>query len=87
MRTYELWERQERTGSPEDHWCGAERERKGNEELTETLQDRTEATVRGAPPVEAVDALKAASASPEESKRSPGRPRGCPQPLISSSVL
>jgi hypothetical protein len=70
MRAYEIWERQGRTGSPDDHWFGAERELKDNEELTETSQDRSEATVEEAPPVEAVEALKAANDSPAESKRS-----------------
>jgi hypothetical protein len=64
-------ERQGRTGNSADHWFGAERELKANEELIETSQDRSEATVEEAPPVEAVEAVKAASNSPAESKRSP----------------
>ncbi len=71
VRAYEIWERQGRTGSPDDHWFGAERELKDNEELTETSPDRSEATVEEAPPVEAVEAVEAASDSPVDSKRSP----------------
>ena len=76
MRAYEIWERQGRTGSPDDHWFGAERELKDNEELTETSQDRSEATVEEAPPVEAVEALEAASDSPADSKRSSQSSKG-----------
>jgi Protein of unknown function (DUF2934) len=76
VRAYEIWERQGRTGSPDDHWFGAERELKDNKELTGTSQDRSEATVEEAPPVEAVEALKAASDSPAESKGSPRSSKG-----------
>jgi hypothetical protein len=76
MRAYEIWERQGRTGSPDDHWFGAERELKDNEELTETSQDRSEATVEEAPPVEAVEALEAASDSSANSKRSSQSSKG-----------
>jgi hypothetical protein len=68
MRAYEIWERQGRTGSPDDHWFGAERELKDNEELIETSQDRSEATVEEAPPVEALEA------APDDSAKSK-RPR------------
>jgi hypothetical protein len=54
VRAYEIWERQGFTGDPEDHWHEAERELKAEEQTTETSQDRSEATVQDAPPVEAV---------------------------------
>jgi hypothetical protein len=76
MRAYEIWERQGCTGEPEDHWREAERELKAEEEPTETAQDRPEATVEGAPPVEAVGALEAASDSPAKSNRSPRSSKG-----------
>ena len=69
-RAYEIWERQGRTGSPDDHWFGAERELKDNEELIETSQDRSEATVEEAPPIEAFDATDDSSAKSERSPRS-----------------
>ena len=55
VRAYEIWERQGRTGDPEDHWHEAERELKA-EDTTGTSKDRSEATVEEAPPVEAVEA-------------------------------
>ena len=58
VRAYEIWERQGRTGDPEDHWHEAERELKA-EEATATSQDRSEATVEEAPPVKAVEAREA----------------------------
>jgi hypothetical protein len=76
MRAYEIWERQGRTGSPEDHWFEAERELRAEEEPTTTTQDRSEATVEEAPPVEAVEALEAASDSPAKRKRSPRSSKG-----------
>ena len=71
MRAHEIWERQGRTGNPEDHWFEAERELKAEEEPTETSQDRSEATVEKASPVDAVEALEAASDRPANSNRSP----------------
>jgi hypothetical protein len=76
MRAYEIWERQGRTGSPEDHWFEAERELRAEEEPTKTTQDRSEATVEEAPPVEAVEALEATSDSPAKRKRSPRSSKG-----------
>ena len=58
VRAYEIWERQGRTGDPEDHWHEAERELKA-EDTTGASQDRSEATVEEAPPVEAVEAREA----------------------------
>ena len=71
MRAYEIWERQGRSGSPDDHWFEAERELRVEAEPSETAQDRPEATVEQASPVAAVEALEAASNSPAKRKRSP----------------
>ena len=73
VRAYEIWERQGHTGDPEDHWLEAERELKAEETSTETSQDRSEATVQEASPVEA---LEAASDSPAKSKGSRGPSKG-----------
>jgi hypothetical protein len=70
-RAYEIWERQGRTGSPDDHWFEAERELRAEAEPSETAQDRSEATVEEASPVAAVEAVEAASDSPSKRKRSP----------------
>jgi hypothetical protein len=48
MRTYEIWERQGRMGSPDDHWFEAERELRAEEQPTEASQDRSDATVEEA---------------------------------------
>jgi Protein of unknown function (DUF2934) len=48
IRAYAIWERQGRSGSPEDHWFEAERELRAEEEPPETAQDRPEATVEEA---------------------------------------
>ena len=45
-RAYEIWERVGQTGDPEDHWLEAERE------LTTGSDDRPEATLGDAAPVE-----------------------------------
>jgi hypothetical protein len=68
VRAYEIWERQGRSGSPEDHWLEAERELKA-EEPTKAASDRSEATVEEASPVQAVEALEAATDAPATSKR------------------
>jgi hypothetical protein len=60
-RAYEIWERQGFTGDPEDHWLEAEREIAAEKQTTETSQDRSEATVEEASPVEAVEAREAAN--------------------------
>jgi hypothetical protein len=67
-RAYEIWERQGRIGNPEDHWLEAERELKAKGP-SETASDRSEATVEEAPPVEAVEALEAATDAPAKNKR------------------
>ena len=71
VRAYEIWEREGFSGSPEDHWLKAEREILAKENSALTSQDRSEATVEEAPPVEAVEALEAATNSPAKGKRSP----------------
>ncbi len=72
VRAYEIWERQGHTGDPEDHWHEAVSELKAEEMSTGTSQDHSEATVQGAPPIEAVEALEAASDSPAKSNGSRG---------------
>jgi hypothetical protein len=76
VRAYEIWERQGFTGDPEDHWLEAEREIMAEEQTPETSQDRSEATVQDAPPVEAVEALEAATNSPAKGKHSPRSSKG-----------
>jgi Protein of unknown function (DUF2934) len=72
VRAYEIWERQERSGSPEDHWLEAERELKAEEGQQGAPQDAFEATVEQASPVEALDPNTDSSAKgkhpPESSK-------------------
>jgi len=60
VRAYEIWERQGRTGNPEDHWLEAERELKA-EEPTDTTAGRSEATAEGAPAAADVGTLEAAT--------------------------
>ena len=55
QRAYEIWEREGRSGNPEDHWFRAERE------LADQGQERSDATVESAPPVAAVEASSAAT--------------------------
>jgi len=76
MKAYEIWERQGRSGSPEDHWFEAERELRAEDEPTGTAQERSEATVEEASPAEAVEAVEAASGSPSRRKRSPRPSKG-----------
>lgn len=75
-RAYEIWERQGRSGSPDDHWLEAEREFKAEGQPREASADRSKATVEEAPPVEAVEALEAASNSPAKGKRSSRSSKG-----------
>jgi Protein of unknown function (DUF2934) len=70
VRAYEIWEREGFMGDPEDHWFEAEREILAEEGSTDPSQDRSEATVEEAPPVEAVEALEAATSSPAKGNRS-----------------
>ncbi len=76
VRAYEIWERQSFMGDPEDHWFEAEREIMAEEGSTDTSQGRSEATVEEAPPVEAVEALEAATNSPAKGKRPLGSSEG-----------
>lgn len=69
MRAYEIWERQGHTGDPEDRWGEAERALKA-EDTTGTSEDRSEATVEEASPVDAVEAREAASDNYADTKRS-----------------
>jgi len=55
QRAYEIWEREGRTGNPEDHWFRAERE------LADQGQERSIATVEDAPPAAAAEASSAAT--------------------------
>ncbi len=55
QRAYEIWEREGRTGNPEDHWFRAQRE------LDDQGQERSDATVEDAPPAAAAEASSAAS--------------------------
>lgn len=71
LRAYQIWERQGRTGNPFDHWHEAERELKA-EEAAGASQDRPEATVEEAAPVEAVEAAQAATPGPADNKDSSG---------------
>jgi hypothetical protein len=47
VRAYEIWERQGRTGDPEDHWLEAESELEAEEEETAT---DSPAESEGSPP-------------------------------------
>jgi hypothetical protein len=71
VRAYEIWERQGRTGHPEDHWHEAERQVRAQEGSTESPQDHTDATVQEAPPIKAVEAVEVAHKGPANPRRSP----------------
>jgi hypothetical protein len=75
VRAYEMWERQGRTGAPEDHWLEAERELKA-EEPTNITSDRTEAAVEKAPPAAAAETLEAASDDAATGKQLPEMSQG-----------
>jgi hypothetical protein len=68
-RAYEIWERQGRTGDPQDHWLEAERSLKA-EEAQGTAQDRPAAIVQEASPLEAVEALEATGNGAAKRQRS-----------------
>jgi hypothetical protein len=74
VRAYEIWERQGRTGAPEDHWLEAEREKA--EEPTDITSDRTEATAEKAPPAAAAETLEAASDDTANGKQLPEMSQG-----------
>jgi hypothetical protein len=50
QRAYEIWEREGRTGNPEDHWFKAQRE------LDDQGHEPSDATVENAPAAEASSA-------------------------------
>jgi hypothetical protein len=66
MKAYEIWERQGRTGSPDDHWFEAERELRAEEGQQGASQDAFEATVEQASPIEALDPDTDSSAKGED---------------------
>lgn len=70
VRAYEIWERQGRSGDPQDHWLEAERGVRAEEDAKAASQDRPEATVESASPVEAVEALEAAAEDRPKRRRS-----------------
>ncbi len=70
VKAYDLWERQGRTGDPQDHWLEAERGVRAEEDARTASQDRSEATVEDASPVEAIEALEAASDEKPKRRRS-----------------
>jgi hypothetical protein len=72
MKAHEIWERQERTGSPDDHWFEAERELRAEEGQQGVPQDAFEATVEQASPVEALDPDTDSSAKGKRPKSSKG---------------
>jgi hypothetical protein len=55
QRAYEIWESEGRSGNPEDHWFRAQRE------LEDQGQERSDATVKDAPPAAAAEASSAAT--------------------------
>ena len=55
QRAYQIWEREGRTGNPEDHWFKAQRE------LADQGEERSDATVENAPPAAAAEASSAAA--------------------------
>jgi hypothetical protein len=69
VRAYEIWERQGRTGDPQDHWLEAERDLTVGEDARAASEDRPEATVEDASPVEAVEALEAATEGATKRRR------------------
>ncbi|WP_262273406.1 DUF2934 domain-containing protein [Microvirga yunnanensis] len=71
VRAYHIWEQQGRTGNPFDHWHEAEEQLRA-EEAAGTFQDRPEATVENATPVEAVEAEEAATPGSADNKHSSG---------------
>jgi len=55
QRAYQIWEREGRTGNPEDHWFKAQRE------LADQGEERSDAIVENAPPAAAAEASSAAA--------------------------
>ena len=69
-RAYEIWEREGRSGNPEDHWLEAERALQAEQHQAASSGDRPAATVEEASPVQAVEALEAATEAPPKRRRS-----------------
>ena len=55
QRAYGIWEREGRTGNPEDHWFRAQ------QELVDQGQERSDATLADAPPAGAAEASSGAT--------------------------
>jgi uncharacterized membrane protein len=70
VRAYEIWEREGRSGNPEDHWLEAERALQAEHHQAASSEDRPAATVEEASPVQAVEALEAATEAPPKRRRS-----------------
>ncbi len=68
-RACEIWEREGRSGDPQDHWYSAERE------LGELSQERSEATVEDAPPAAVVDAFATVDSQTAEENKRPQKSR------------
>ena len=60
QKAYEIWERDGRTGHPEDHWYRAERE------LSEATRAGSKPTAGGGPPAAAVEAMETVDNRPAE---------------------
>lgn len=71
VRAYHIWERQGRTGDPHEHWHEAERELHA-EEAASSSEDRPQATVEEATPVEAAKAAEAATTGSADDRTSSG---------------
>jgi hypothetical protein len=71
VRAYEIWEREGYGGNPQDHWLEAERALQAEEQhQAVSSEDRPAATVEEASPVQAVEALEAATEAPPKRRRS-----------------
>ncbi len=64
VRAYEIWERENYPGYPEEHWLKAEREIRAEESSADASRDRSGATMEEAPSAEA------ATSSPAQNERS-----------------
>jgi hypothetical protein len=72
QKAYEIWEREGRSGDPQDHWYRAERELNG------TTQEQSGATVENAPPgaaAEASEAIGAQTSGKGPAQKKPRRKR------------
>jgi hypothetical protein len=69
-RAYEIWERDGRTGNPEDHWLEAEQQIKAEAQVPERSDDRSNATVDEAQPAAAAKAADVLGSEPTKPQRS-----------------